>query len=60
MKMDSQLHTTLASLPVQSIKQRIAVLDQVYHITEDINERQKMLLVLDELKVELLKRGIND
>lgn len=57
--MENQLHLILARLSMSELKQRLKILDSVYHITEDRQVRQKMLLFMDELKLELNKRGIN-
>lgn len=54
--MENQQALILASLPVQSIKAKLAGLETAYHITEDSMIRMKMLLVMDDLKVELMKR----
>lgn len=58
--MDKQQVMMLASLPAQSIKNKLDALDKAYHITEDRQIRQSMLLYMDELKLELEKRGYND
>ena len=50
----------LDRLSTHDLKRRLRTLDSVYHITEDRQVRQKMLLFIDEIKLELLKRGIND
>jgi hypothetical protein len=49
----------LDRLSTLEIKKKIKKLDSVYHITEDREVRRQMLLVLDELKLELINRGIN-
>jgi hypothetical protein len=50
----------LDRLSTHEIKKKIKTLDAVYHITENREVRRQMILALDELKLELLKRGIND
>ena len=50
----------LARLSTHEIIYRLKTLNSVYHITEDRQVRQKMLLFIDELKLELNKREIND
>lgn len=49
----------LASLPVQSINKKLTALDKAYHITQDRLVRQSMLLYMDELKLELNRRGLD-
>lgn len=56
--MENQQALILASLPAQSIKAKLAGLETAYHITEDSMTRQKMLLIMDDLKLELKRRGI--
>lgn len=51
---------TLASLSAQSINAKLTALETAYHITEDSTTRRRMLLVIDDLKLELMKRGIHD
>ena len=47
----------LEELETRLIKTRIRNLDQVYFITEDENVRKQILLTIDELKLELIRRG---
>jgi len=54
------LQVKVKDMPTLEIQQRLATLNSVYHITEDRQTRQKMLLFIDELKLELQIRGIND
>lgn len=56
--MATQQQLTPATLSTQSIKQKLTALNSAYHITEDTDTRQRMLLAIDELKLELIKRGI--
>jgi hypothetical protein len=56
--MVNQQALILANLSEQSIKAKLTALETAYHITEDSNTRQRMLLVIDDLKLELIKRGI--
>jgi len=57
--MASQQQLILANLSTQSINKKLLALDTAYHITEDSDTRRRMLLVIDELKLELIKRGIS-
>jgi len=57
---DKNSYMILEQLSEKEIQKKIDTLDIVYHITENRNVRQKMLLALDELKLELMKRKIND
>lgn len=56
--MVNQQALILANLSAQSIKAKLTALETAYHITEDSITRQRMLLVIDDLKLELMKRGI--
>jgi len=55
--MDLQ-QSILARSSISELKRKLLTLDNVYHITEDRQVRQQMLLFMDELKLELNKRGI--
>lgn len=41
------------------LQKKLKSLDVVYHIVEDRQTRQDMLLYMDEIKIELQKRGVN-
>lgn len=56
--MVNQQALILANLSEQSIKAKLTALETAYYITEDSTTRQRMLLVIDDLKLELMKRGI--
>jgi len=58
--MDKKQRSILNLLSERDLKSKINKIDAVYHITEDRQTRQKMLLALDELKIELQKREKND
>jgi hypothetical protein len=47
-------------LSTSELKSKLGRLNSAYHITEDRQLRQKMLLLIDELKIELIKRGMYD
>lgn len=47
----------LEELDTDLIETRIRNLNQVYFFTEDEENRRKILLALDELKLELIRRG---
>lgn len=58
--MATRLQSTLANSSTQSIKNKLAALDTAYHITENSDTRRSMLLAIDEIKLELIKRGKYD
>ena len=47
----------LEELDTGLIETRLRNLDQVYFFTEDEKNRKLILLAIDELKLELIKRG---
>ena len=47
----------LADLETELIETRIYNLNQVYFFTDNEKNRQRILLAIDELKLELIKRG---
>jgi hypothetical protein len=55
-----QQHMTLDRLSTYDLKQRLGRLETAYYVTEDKQMRQQMLLLMDELKLELIKRGKYD
>jgi len=57
--MDQQ-QSILANLSTNSLIAKLKKLDAVYHITQDVNMRYKLMNAEDEIKNELIKRGIND
>lgn len=50
----------LETLETDLIETRIRNLDQVYFFTEDETNRKLILLAIDDLKLELIKRGKYD
>ena len=60
MQMDKRQQSILARLSIYDLTKKLKVLDAVYHITEDRQVRQEMLLYIDELKLELSRRGQDD
>jgi hypothetical protein len=58
--MDKRQQLILDRSSTYDLKRRLKTLDSVYHITEDRQMRQNMLLFMDELKLEIAKRGTND
>lgn len=57
--MDKQQQLILAHSSTLELEKRLRTLDFVYHVTEDRQTRQKMLLFIDEIKIELKQRGLN-
>lgn len=57
--MDKQQQLILAHSSTLELEKRLRTLDSVYHVTEDRQTRQKMLLFIDEIKIELKQRGLN-
>ena len=58
--METRQQLILARSSTPELEYRLKTLNSVYHITEDRQVRQNMLLFIDEIKLELAKRGIND
>jgi len=58
--MMDQQQSILANLSTNSLIAKLKKLDAVYHITQDVNMRYKLMNAEDEIKNELIKRGIND
>ena len=58
--MVNQQQLILDRLSTADLKSKLGRLNSAYHITGDRQLRQKMLLLMDELKIELIKRGINE
>lgn len=50
----------LETLETDLIETRIRNLDQVYFFTEDEKNRKLILLAIDDLKLELIRRGKYD
>lgn len=50
----------LADLETELIETRLYNLNQFYFFTDDEQNRQRILLAIDELKLELIKRGKYD
>lgn len=50
----------LETLETDLIETRIRNLDQVYFFTEDETNRKLILLAIDDLKLELIRRGKYD
>lgn len=50
----------LETLETDLIETRICNLDQVYFFTEDETNRKLILLAIDDLKLELIRRGKYD
>jgi len=55
-----QLISTLARSSTPSLKAKLKKLDAVYHITEDVEMRYKIMYAEDEIKQELRRRGEYD
>lgn len=60
MQMEKQQLLTLRHLSEHELKRKLSRLNSAYHITDDRHIRMNMLLLMDNIKVELNKRGIND
>jgi len=58
--MANMQQSTLVHLSTPSLKAKLKKLDAVYHITEDVEMRYKIMNAEDEIKQELKRRGIND
>jgi len=58
--MDKKQRSILNLLSERDLKSKINKIDAVDHVTEDRETKQKMLIALDELKIELQKREKND
>ena len=43
-----------------SLKAKLKKLDAVYHITQDVNMRYKIMNAEEEIKLELMRRGEYD
>jgi len=52
-----QQQLILDHLSTSDLKKRLGRLDSAYHITDDRHTRQSMLLLMDEIKLELIRRG---
>ena len=50
----------LKRMTSKAIEYKLNKLESIYFVTEDSEQRQKMILAIDELKLELYKRGQND
>ena len=48
---------TLARLSVPTLKNKLKKLDAVYHITEDVETRYRIIRAEDDIKDELRRRG---
>jgi len=50
----------LARLSDQDLKTKLRRIDTAYHITKDNDVRKQMLLLMDDIKTLLIKRGTYD
>jgi hypothetical protein len=57
--MVNQQQLILDRLSTADLKKKLGRLETAYYITEDRQVRRDMLLLMDELKIELIKRGIS-
>jgi len=57
MPMEKQQLSILDHLSTHDLKSKLGRLDSAYFLINDRQERQKMLLFMDEIKLELIKRG---
>jgi hypothetical protein len=57
--MANQQQLTPDRLSTADLKKKLGRLETAYYITEDRQVRRDMLLLMDELKIELIKRGIS-
>jgi hypothetical protein len=55
--MEIQQILTLNHLSTDELERKLGRLDFAYFLINDRQERQKMLLFIDEVKLELMKRG---
>ena len=60
MQMVNKQQLTLAHSSTASLKAKLKKLDSVYHITEDVDMRYKIMNAEDEIKQELKRRGEYD
>jgi len=60
MLMEKQQPLILANLSTHDLKSKLGKLDSAYFLINDRQERQKMLLFIDQIKLELIKRGKHD
>lgn len=57
--MDQQT-SILAHSSTPSLKAKLKKLDAVYHITEDVDMRYRIMNAEEEIKLELMRRGEYD
>jgi len=55
-----QQTSTLVHSSTLSLKAKLKKLDAVYHITEDVDMRYKIMNAEEEIKLELMRRGEYD
>jgi len=60
MQMENMQQSTLVHLSTPSLKAKLKKLDAVYHITQDVNMRYKIMNAEEEIKLELMRRGEYD
>ena len=54
---EKQQQLILDHLSTHDLKNKLSKLDSAYFLADDRHERQKILLFIDEIKIELIKRG---
>lgn len=60
MPMANMQQLTLAHSSTLSLKAKLKKLDAVYHITEDVDMRYRIMNAEEEIKLELMRRGEYD
>lgn len=60
MQMANTQQSILVHLSTSSLKAKLKKLDAVYHITEDVDMRYKIMNAEEEIKIELMRRGEYD
>ena len=58
--MENTQLSILARLSDQDLKTKLRRIDTAYHITKDKDVRKQMLLLMDDIKTLLIKRGTYD
>ena len=58
--MENTQLSILARLSDQDLKTKLRRINTAYHITKDSNVRKQMLLLMDDIKTLLIKRGTYD
>jgi len=50
----------LSNVSTPALEAKLQKLDLVYHITQDVQQRYNILRAEDDIKIELVKRKIDD